>query len=129
MPGLDVHDAALLAAGAVAALTAVVHGVLMQRHMVRPYEALASRAPDASRKLTVALLHFTTFNWLLSGLALVVAAFWLDGPMRVAVAILPASSFLYAVLGNMIATRARHMGWVLYGLALALTVYGVSPLA
>jgi hypothetical protein len=123
------QDAALDMAGVIGSCVAVVHGILVQRHMVRPIEAffLADRGMGASiRRLVPGLLHFTTFNWLLGGLALIAAANGFAPNARLATALLVGSSYLYGALGNLWATRGRHPGWVLYAAALVLIVYGAN---
>jgi hypothetical protein len=46
-----------------------------QRLMVRPIHDLAAgKLSRTIRRLVAGLLHFTTFNWFISGLALIIAA-------------------------------------------------------
>jgi hypothetical protein len=69
------NDAALGMAGVIGCGVAVVHGVLTQRLMVGPFEQLADRRIAAPiRRLVPLLLQFSTFNWFVGGLALIVAA-------------------------------------------------------
>jgi hypothetical protein len=69
------HAAALETAGLIGSGVAVVHGVLTQRLMVGPFERLADQRIAASvRRLVPLLLQFSTFNWFVGGLALIVAA-------------------------------------------------------
>jgi hypothetical protein len=39
---------------------------------------------------------------------------------------LSSDSYLYGALGNLWVTRGRHVGWVLYAVALVLIVFGVN---
>jgi hypothetical protein len=72
---LDWRDAALLIAGILGSAVVIVHGVLTQRLMVRPFQALAAtQVARPIRRLIPGLLHFSTFNWFVGGLALIVAA-------------------------------------------------------
>ena len=67
------QSAALALAGVIGGLTAVIHGILIQRLVVRPVEAtfLAEpRTPKAIRRLVPLLMQFSTFAWLLGALAL-----------------------------------------------------------
>jgi len=124
---MDTHDVALLSAGLVGGLVAVVHGVLTQRLIVRPVQALpAGQLSRTIRRLTAALLQFSTFNWLVGGLALAAAAFAPDRDVKLAVGILVGSSYLFGAIGNLWATRARHPGWVLYGIATLAIGYGLA---
>ena len=68
------QDAALALAGLIGSGTAVVHGVLVQKLMVRPIAA--SLGPERKiaapiRRLVPVLLHFSTFAWFPGGLALI----------------------------------------------------------
>jgi len=123
---MDWHDAALGMAGVIGSGVAVVHGVLTQRLMVRPFEQLADGSISAPiRRLVPLLLQFSTFNWFVGGIALIVAASAFEQETRLATGMLVASSYLFAAIGNSWATRGRHPGWMLYAVALVLIVYGV----
>jgi hypothetical protein len=122
------HDAALAVAGLIGCGVAVFHGVLTQRLVVEPFRAMAStaRTPAAVRRLVPGLLHFSTYNWFLGGLALLVAAVWFGWEARLATGILVGSSYLFGAAGNLWGTRRLHPGWVLYTLAVILIAYGVA---
>ena len=123
---MDRHDIALVAAGIIGSSVALVHGLLTQRYLVDPIQDLAAgRLSAVVRKLTTVLLQFSTFNWFVGGLALVVAVYALGREARLAVGLLVASSYLYAVLGNFWASQGRHPGWMLYGVVLCLIAYGL----
>ena len=77
---MDLHGAALVIAGIVGSTVAIVHGVVTQRVMVRPvHELTAGKLPQSIRRLVAALLHFSTFNWFVSGLALLIAVYSFGG--------------------------------------------------
>ena len=123
------QDAALALAGVIGCGVAVVHGILTQRLMGRPFEAflLADKRMSASvRRLVPGLLHFSTFNWFLGGLALIAAAIWFEQSAKLATGLLVGSSYLYGALGNLWATRGRHPGWMLYAVALVLIAFGIG---
>jgi len=121
------HDAALAMAGVIGTGVAVVHGVLTQRLMVGPFEQLADRRiADPIRRMVPLLLQFSTFNWFIGGLALIVAANSFEQEARLATGLLVGSSYLFGALANLWATRGRHQGWMLYAVALVLIVYGVG---
>jgi hypothetical protein len=123
------QDAALAAAGVIGSAVAVFHGILTQRLMVRPVEALFiadARIVRPIRRLVPLLLQFSTFNWLMGGLALVAAALWFGHDGRLATGLLVGSSYLYGALGNLWGTRGRHPGWMLMAVALVLIVLGVD---
>ena len=124
---MDLHDGALAAAGVIGSGVAVVHGVLTQRLMVRPFQRIADgRISATARRLVPPLLHFTTFNWVLGGLALILAALAFGPQARLTTALLVGSSYLFGAVGNCWASRARHPGWMLYTVALVLIAYGVG---
>jgi hypothetical protein len=120
---------ALAMAGVIGSCVAVFHGVLTQRFMVRPVEALfiADRRIAAPiRRLVPLLLQFSTFNWLLGGLALIAAALWFGQGAKLATGLLVGSSYLFGAVGNLWGTRGRHPGWMLMAVALVLIVLGVD---
>jgi hypothetical protein len=123
------QDAALALAGVIGSSVAVFHGVLTQRLMVRPVEALfvADRRIAAPiRRLVPLLLQFSTFTWLLGGLVLIAAALWFEHDARLATGLLVGSSYLYGAVGNLWGTRGRHPGWMLMAVALVLIVLGID---
>lgn len=122
---MDWHAAALIGAGVIGGGVAVFHGVLVQRLMIAPL-AKGGRLNGPALRLVPPLLQFTTFNWLLGGVALVAAALWLQPQARLVAAILVGSSYLFGAVGNFWGTRGRHPGWVLYAIAVGLIGYGVS---
>ena len=123
------QDAALAMAGVIGSGVAVIHGILTQRLMVRPVEALFvadARTAGPVRRLVPLLLQFSTFNWLLGGFALIAAALWFGHDARLATGLLVGSSYLYGAAGNLWGTRGRHPGWMLMAAALVLIVLGVD---
>jgi len=123
------QNAALGLAGVIGSGTAVVHGVLTQRFMVRPIEALFlsdGRISAPVRRLVPLLLQFSTFNWLLGGLVLIAAALWFEHDARLATGLLVGSSYLYGAVGNLWGTRGRHPGWMLMAVALVLILLGID---
>jgi hypothetical protein len=122
------QDIALAAAGLIGAVTAVIHGVIVQKMMVRPIEATMAR--DAAvlpsiRRLVSILLHFSTACWLVGGLALIAAAAWAGEDLKRWVGVFAGGLFLYGVVGNFMATRGRHPGWMLMAAAIGLIVWSL----
>jgi hypothetical protein len=123
------QNSALALAGVVGAITAVIHGVLTQRLMVRPIEAALAadgrvRAPV--RRLVPLLLHFSTIAWLVGGVALIAAAGWFEPQARLATGLGVGGLYLYGALGNFWGTRGRHPGWMLMAAALVLIGVGIT---
>ncbi len=108
---------------------AVIHGILVQRLMVRPFEEFAlndGRIGAPVRRLVPLLLHFSTISWFLGGLALIAAASWLERDARLATGVFVGSLYLFGALGNLWGTRSLHPGWMLMTVALLLIVFGIS---
>jgi hypothetical protein len=123
------QDSFLALAGLIGGGTAIVHGVLIQRLVVRPYGAFlatAQRTPTAIRRMTPLLVQFSTFAWLLGGLALIAAALWFDPQARLVTGLLVGGLYLFGALGNCWATSGRHPGWMLMAVSLALIAIGVA---
>jgi hypothetical protein len=123
------QNAALAMAGVIGSGVAVVHGILVERLMVRPFEDFAladGRIGATVRRLVPLLLHFSTVTWFLGGLALIAAAWWLERDARLATGIFVGSLYLFGALGNLWGTRGLHPGWMLMTIALVLIAFGVS---
>ncbi len=123
------QNAALAMAGVIGSTVAVVHGILTQRLMVRPFEELAladGRIAAPIRRLVPLLLHMSTVAWFLGGLALIVAANWFERDLRLATGLFVGSLYLYGAVGNLWGTCGRHPGWMLMAAALVLIAYGLT---
>lgn len=123
------QDLALALAGIIGGGTAVVHGVLVQRLMVRPIAAffLADERISAPiRRLVPPLLHFSTVVWFLGGLALIVAASCFGQDARLATGLCVGGVYLYGAVANLWGTRGRHPGWMLMAAAVILIVIGID---
>ena len=120
------QDTALVCAGIIGSVVAVIHGVLVQRHMVKPVGALLraeKRVAASTGRLVPLLLHFSTVSWFAGGLALIAAAGWFGPEARLSTSLLVGGLYLYGALGNLWGTRGRHPGWMLYTVALALIAF------
>ena len=126
---MDWQNTALMAAGVIGSTVAVVHGILTQRLMVRPFERLAladERIGAPIRRIVPMLLHMSTVAWFVGGLALVAAATWFGRDLRLATGLFVGSLYLYGAVGNFWGTRGRHPGWMLMAAALVLIAYGLT---
>jgi len=122
------QDAALATAGVIGSTIAVVHGILTQRLMVRPFERLAladGRIGAPVRRLVPLLLHMSTVAWFAGGLALIAAATWFGRDLRLATGLFVGGLYLYGAVGNLWGTRGRHPGWMLMATTLVLIAYGL----
>jgi hypothetical protein len=123
------QDAALGMAGVIGSCVAVIHGFLVQRLMVRPFEELflaEKRISSSIRRLVPLLLHFSTISWFLGGFALIAAAIWFDHSARLVTGLFVGNLYLFGAVGNLWGTRRRHPGWMLMAAAVILIVFGVN---
>jgi hypothetical protein len=127
---MDWQDGALTMAGIVGGGTAVIHGVLVQRLMVRPIAALFAadgKIGATIRRIVPVLLHFSTFAWLTGAVALIaVANLGFSADTRHTTALCVAVLYAFGALGNLWGSRGRHPGWVLMAAALALIAFGIA---
>jgi hypothetical protein len=126
---MEIQDAALGLAGVLGSGTAVVHGILTQRLMVKPIDAFLSgnqRVSAPIRRLVPLLLHLSTISWFLGGLALLPAALWWGYDTKLAIGLSVGSLYLFGAVVNAWATRARHAGWMLMAAAVLLIVVGLA---
>lgn len=121
------QDAALIMAGIIGGTTAVVHGILVHRLMVRPMEATLAADPRITvpiRRLVPPLLQFSTYAWLLGGLALI-ASSWFARDARLATGLIVGTLYLFGAVANCWGTRGRHPGWMLMAVAIVLIGAGL----
>src|SRR5262249_13148517 len=123
------QDAALGMAGGIGSSVAVVHGILVQRLVVRTFEEFFfadARVNAPIRPLAPLPLHFSTISWLLGGLALMAAARWFGQDARLAISLFVGGLYLYGAVANLWVTRGPHPGWMLMAVALVLIALGVN---
>lgn len=117
----------LFAGGIVGGVVALIHGVVMDRVIVRPIDRALSagvRMNAGARGLITPLLQYSTFAWLIGGLAVMAVALTMGAEVRVAIGLLVGSSYLYAAVANLWMTRGKHPGgWLM---VLAVGLIGVS---
>lgn len=115
------RDLALQAAGVLAIAVALMHGVIAERRVFPG----AHIEPGWTRRLLRMVWQASTVDWVVVG-ALLIAAPGLDSPtarqwiVGAAVVI-----YGYAAAGNAMATRGRHVGWVLMAVVVALALAGL----
>ncbi|MBD5797089.1 hypothetical protein BHU24_22250 [Bacillus pseudomycoides] len=129
---MDWYSIALMAAGVIGGSTAIVHGILMKRLIIRPIEAvfMADEQISASiQKIVRLLLHFTTFNWLISGLTLIAVAIWFNQDAKLVTGLFAGSSFLYGAIISFWVMHRPHPSWILFSVACLLIVLGLTPMA
>lgn len=125
----NLNDGALMAAGVVGIITAGLHGVIMQSHMIAPLDDVvrsATHIPRVTRRLIAPLLHVSTVAWFLCGLLLIWAGARATAEPRLVAASFGLASYGYAAVANFIAVRGVHPGWILMSTAVLLIVAGVA---
>jgi hypothetical protein len=115
------RDVALQAAGALAILVAIGHGAIAELRVF----ARAQIAPPRARRLLRLVWQASTVDWIGIGV-LLMAAPWLGAPAArhwiVAVAVVV---YGYAAVGNALATRGLHAGWIGMSCVIALALAGL----
>jgi hypothetical protein len=115
------RDLALQAAGALAILVAIIHGAIGELLVF----AHTRIEPHRTRTLLHLIFQATTVDWIGIGM-LLIAAPWLGSEAArhwiVAVAVV---IYGYAAVGNAIASRGRHIGWMLMSCVVALALAGL----
>jgi len=115
------QDLALQAAGALAIVVALVHGVIAERRVFPG----AHIEPAWTRRLLRMVWQASTVDWVVVGV-LLIAAPGLGSPTA-RQWIVGAAVVIYgcAAAGNAMATRGRHIGWVLMAVVVALALAGL----
>jgi len=120
---MNLHDTALIIAGSIGMIVALIHGTLIDRMIVQP--ALeGALLNNASKRLLPLLMQFSTVCWFAGGIALIAAPFWFDASARITTALFVGGYYIYGAIGNLWGTKGRHFGWALLTLAVALIAYG-----
>jgi hypothetical protein len=116
-----VRDLALQAAGVLAILVAIAHSIIVERKVF----ARVRIEPQRTRGLLRMLCQASTVDWIGIGVLLIAApALGSDAarPWIVAVAVIV---YGYAAIGNAVATRGRHIGWLLMTCVVAFALMGI----
>jgi hypothetical protein len=117
---LALRDLALHSAGVLAILVAIAHGAIGELRVF----ARARIEPPRARTLLHLIFQATTVDWI--GVAvLLIAAPWLGPQARPWIIAVAVVVYGYAAVGNAVASRGRHVGWVLMSCVLALTLIGI----
>lgn len=122
------QHAELALAGLIGGATAIFHGIVTHRLMVRPINRRLADSAGVSmtiRRIVPPLLQYSTYSWLVGGIAMVIAANVAGAETRLWISLLVGSMFLYAAVANAWATRGRHPGWMLMAAAVALIVVDI----
>lgn len=129
---MEMQNIAFSLAGLIGAGTAILHGIVTRKLLVRPLDrhlADSSNRSPIIRRIVPPLLQYSTYSWLVGGIALIVTANAADFATRLATGLLVGSMFLYGAVANLWATRGRHPGWLLMAIACGLIAYGLLSAA
>jgi hypothetical protein len=114
------RNLALQAAGALAILVAVGHGVIAELRVF----AHVRIEPRRSRRLLRMVWQASTVDWIAMGALLIAAPMFGSETARQWVVAAAVVIYGYAAIGNAMATRGRHVGWCLMLLVIALALAG-----
>jgi len=114
------RDILLHAAGVIAILVSIVHGVLGETKVF----ARATIEPPRLRTLIRLVWQAGTLAWIAGGLLLFAAPWMGSDAARHWIIATFAVVFGFAALGNALATRTVHPGWIGMSAAVALSIAG-----
>jgi len=115
------RDVALQLAGVLAVAAALVHGVLGETKVF----ARATIEPRWVRRLVRIVWHCGVVAWIGGGVLLVAApSFGADSARYWLVGVL-AAVYGSAAIGNAIASRGRHFGWMVLSAVVVLALVGI----
>jgi uncharacterized membrane protein YiaA len=115
------RDLALQAAGVLAILVAIAHGIIVERKVF----ARVRIEPQRTRGLLRMLCQASTVDWIGIGLLLIVLATLGADAARLWIIAVAVVVYGYAAIGNAVATRGRHIGWLLMSGVVALALMGL----
>ena len=114
------RDLSLQAAGLLAILVALVHGAIAELSIFNR----ARIEPQGTRRLLRLIWQASTVDWIALGALLIVAPALGDSARQAIVAV-AVVAYGYGAIGNAVATRGRHFGWLLMGTVVALALIGL----
>lgn len=115
------RDLALRAAGALAIAVAVAHGALGELKVF----ATARVDPRPARRLLRLIWQASTVDWIAMGVLLIVTPSFGSLTAREWVVSGAIVVYAYAAIGNALAIRAPHPGWILMLCVIALALMGL----
>jgi hypothetical protein len=114
------RDLLLQCSGLAAIAVAIIHGVLGETKVF----ARATIEPARVRTLIRLVWQTGTVAWIGGGVLLIAAPSMASEPARHWIVATLACVFAAAALGNAVATRGRHFGWMALSAVVALAVAG-----
>jgi hypothetical protein len=120
---LTMRDLALEAAGSLAIVVALLHGALAEIRTVGVF-AKARIEPAWTRRLLRLVWQASTVDWICLGVLLIAAPRFGSSVAREWVVAAAVVVYTCAALGNALAVRALHPGWILMSCVVALAIAG-----
>jgi len=114
------RDHLLQCAGFVAIVAAIIHGV----HGETKVFARATIEPRRLRNLIRLVWQAATVAWIGGGVLLIGVPFMASEPARHWTVVTLAFVFGFGAVGNALATRGRHIGWIVFSAVIAMAVAG-----
>jgi uncharacterized membrane protein HdeD (DUF308 family) len=115
------RDLALQTAGLLAILVAIAHGAIAELRVF----AKARIEPQRARRLLRLIWQASTIDWIAIGVLLIAAPSLGSQVAREWVIGLAVVVYGYAAVGNAVAMRALHFGWILMSCVVALALTGL----
>jgi hypothetical protein len=115
------RDIALQLAGALAILAALLHGVLGETRVF----PRAQIDPSWVRRLVRAVWHCGVVAWIAVGALLIATPIVAADGARRCIVVTAAAVFGSAAIGNALATRGRHFGWMVLAAVTVLALVGM----
>jgi len=115
------RDVMLQIAGVLAILSGLVHGVLGETKVF----PRAQIEPPWVRRLVRAVWHCGAVAWIGGGVLLIAAPTFGSEGARHWIIFMLAAVYGSAAIGNAVATRGRHFGWMVLAAVVVLTLAGI----
>lgn len=114
------RDVLLQGAGVAAIAVAIIHGILGETKVF----ARARIEPERLRTLIRLVWQASTVAWIGGGVLLLAAPWMASITARHWIVVTMVCVFAFAALGNALATRGRHVGWMALSAVIAMAVAG-----
>jgi hypothetical protein len=117
---LPMRDLLLQCSGLAAIAAALIHGVIGETKVL----PRLTIEPARLRTLIRLVWQLGTVAWIGGGVLLVAAPLMASEPARHWIVVTMACVFAFGALGNALATRGRHFGWMVLSAVVGLAIAG-----
>ncbi len=115
------RDLALRAAGGLAIVVALFHGAIAELYVF----ARARVEPQQTRRLLRLIWQASTIDWIALAILLIAAPSFGSTVARHWIIAIAVAVYGYAALGNALAVRGPHPGWIMMLCVIALALAGI----